>query len=377
MTTPRHRTWAEISLRRICANYHALRAAVAPASQVAPVVKADAYRHGAAAVSLRLQAEGAQWFAVSNSEEGLSLREAGITARILVMGDFLDYERDALLQANLTPVIHSLARLRDLNSFAAARNVTIAYHFKIDTGMGRLGARAGLDQILPAIRDASRLRLEGLMTHFASASDFTSSQTADQIMTFESAVRQFRQAGMAPPFLHLSSSGPVAYQLRRAFGTLVRPGLALYGYVTPPDGPADPVELDVQPALTWKARVLDIKDIPAGAPVGYGAQWRAARPTRMAVIAAGYADGIPHQLSNRGHVIAGGVLLPMLGAVSMDLITVDVTGAQPVQVGDAVTLLGHDGAVTYDAKDMAAEAGIIPYAVLCGLGNRVARLYVD
>ncbi len=377
MTTPNHRTWVEISLRRICANYHALRAATAPASQLAPVVKADAYRHGAATVSLRLQAEGAQWFAVSNTEEGMSLRVAGVTARILVMGDFLDYEREALLEASLTPVVHSLARLRDLNSYAAERNVTIAFHFKIDTGMGRLGARCGLDEILLAVQGASHLRLDGLMTHFASANDFTTSQTADQILAFEAAVHEFRQAGVTPPLLHLSSSGPVAYRLRRAYGTLVRPGLALYGYVSPPHGPADPVELDVQPALSWKARVVEIKEIPKGCPVGYGAQWRAARHTRMAVIAAGYADGIPHQLSNRGRVIAAGKLLPMLGAVSMDLITVDVTDAPQVQIGEAVTLLGQDGAVTYDAKDMAAEAGIIPYAVLCGLGNRVARLYVD
>ena len=382
MRTPPHRTWAEISLGRIAANYHALRAAVAPGCVLAPVVKADAYRHGAAAVSLRLQAEGAKWFAVSNTEEGVSLRASGITARILVMGDFLDYERAALVDAQLTPVVHSLARLGDLNTFAAACGTAITYHLKIDTGMGRLGARTEIRQLLQAVRDASHLRFEGLMTHLASANDFTTSQTADQILAFEAALSEFNRVGLTPAQVHLSSSGPIAFQLRHAYGTLVRPGLALYGYVSPPCGPAPAVDLpavnlEVQPALTWKARVLQIKEIPKDGTVGYGAQWRAARPTRMAVIAAGYADGIPQQLSNRGHVAAAGKLLPMLGAVSMDLITVDVTDAPQVQIGDAVTLLGRDGAIKYDAQDMAAEAGIISYAILCGLGNRVARVYVD
>ena len=375
MSTPPHRTWAEISLGRIAANYRALRAAVAPGCELAPVVKADAYRHGAAAVSLRLQAEGAQWFAVSNTEEGVSLRASGITARILVMGDFLDYERADLVDAQLTPVVHSPARLSDLNSFAAASGITIAYHLKIDTGMGRLGARTGIGQLVQAVRDASHLRFEGLMTHFASANDFTTSQTTDQILAFEAALHEFGHVGLAPAQVHLSSSGPIAFQLRRAHGTLVRPGLALYGYVSPPCGPAPGVDVDVQPALTWKARVVEIKEIPKNGTVGYGAQWRAPRLTRMAVIAAGYADGIPQQLSNRGHVIAAGKLVPMLGAVSMDLITVDVTDAPQLQIGDAIILLGQDGAIKYDAQDMAAEAGIISYAVLCVLGNRVARVY--
>ena len=377
MTVPNHRTWVEISLPRIAANYHALRAATAPNSQLAPVVKADAYRHGAAAVALCLQAEGARWFAVSNTQEGVELRQSGVTARILVMGDLLHYELDALAHAQLTPVVHSLSRLRDINAFAAACGLSIAYHLKIDTGMGRLGTRNSPDEILQAIRDASHTRLEGLMTHLASANDFTSPQTSDQIVAFEAAVHQLSQASLTPPLLHLSSSAPVAFQMRRAYGNLIRPGLALYGYVSPPYGDAPPVTLDVQPALTWKARIVEIKDIPKNCPVGYGAQWRAPRNTRVAVVAAGYADGIPHQLSNRGHVIANGKLLPMLGAVSMDLITVDVTDAPPIHIGDPVTLLGTGGAVKYDAQDMAAEAGIISYAVLCGLGNRVARVYID
>ncbi len=377
MTLPPHRTWAEISLNRIARNYHALRAATGPACLLAPVVKADAYRHGATRVAARLQAEGAAWFAVSNVAEGEELRQSGITARILIMGGFLDFERPQLAAASLTPVVHSLAQLRDLDSFAAAAASPIPYHLKLDTGMGRLGTRSPLPEILETVRAARHLQFEGLMTHFASAADFTTTQTPDQIAAFQAALRVFDQAGLTPPFVHLASSGPVAFQLHQAYGNLVRPGLALYGYVSPPRGHAPDVHLDLQPALTWKARILEIKEVPVNAPVGYGAQWRATRPTRMAVVAAGYADGIPHQLSGRGHVLGAGRRLPILGAVSMDLITVDITDAPQLHTGDPVTLLGRDGEATYDAQEMAAEAGIISYAVLCGLGNRVVRLYVD
>jgi len=372
-----HRTWVEISLTNIAANYHSMRAAVGDAVLVAPVVKADAYRHGAIQVARRLEVEGARWLAVSNTVEGVALRQAGIGTRILVMGDFLDFEREALAEFNLTPVVHSLSRLRDYDQFAAGRGALMPYHLKIDTGMGRLGSRASFDEMLAAVQDASHLRLEGLMTHFASASDFTTSQTADQIIAFDAALHVFHKAGLTPPWIHLSSSAPVAFGLRSAFGTMVRPGLALYGYVSPPAGKAPELVLDVQPALTWKARIVEIKELGEQASVGYGARWRAPRASRIGVIAVGYADGIPHTLSNKGHVIAAGRLAPIAGSVSMDLTSIDLTDCPAVRIGDAVTLIGANGDARYDAEDMARDAGIISYAVLCGIGNRVVRVYVE
>jgi alanine racemase len=376
-----HRTWVEISLAQIAANYRQLCAAAGPSVTVAPVVKADAYRHGALAVASCLQAEGASWLAVSSASEGVALRDALISTRILVMGDFLHFERDALSTSQLTPVIHSLHRLADYDNFARARGAVLPYHLKLDTGMGRLGTRASLPEILDAVRAASHLRLEGLMTHFASASDFSSPQTAGQVTAFENAAAAFRHAGLCPPLLRLSSSAPIAFGMTHAlgapFGTMVRPGLALYGYVSPPVGPAPPLAVDVRPALQWKARILAIKDLAPGASVGYSARWTAARPSRIAVVAAGYADGVPHTLSNRGHVIAAGRLAPLVGAVSMDLITVDVTGAPGAAVGEPVSLIGQQGDIRYDAENLARDAGIISYAVLCGIGNRVARVYLD
>ena len=189
---------------------------------------------------------------------------------------------------------------------------------------------------------------------------------------------ELARGGVNPPFLHLASSTPVAYGRRDAWQRMVRPGHAIYGYVSPvAKGTAPPRLLDVRPALTWKTAVLSVKDLPAGALVGYGGIFRATQPTRIAVLAAGYADGIPHRLSNKGRVIVKGQLAPILGAVSMDLTTIDITHCPPVAVGDAVTLLGSEAGLSIDAQQIARIAGTISYSVLCGIHARVKRIYVD
>jgi alanine racemase len=364
------RSWVEVSLAKIRANYRAVRAVVGDAVDVMPVVKADAYRHGAIEVSRALEAEGAGWLAVSNVEEGVALRESGLRARILVMADFLPEERPALAAFHLTPVIPSLEDL------SAAR---VPYHLKIDSGMGRLGTRSSPQAIATAVAAAAAstgVPLEGLMTHFASSGNYDSRQTEEQLRNFERVLAALRQAGLGPRYVHLSGTIPIAYRRVEAWGNLVRPGHAIYGYISPArGGPAK--ALNVAPALTWKATVLAVKDVEAGALIGYGGIHRAARPLRIAVLAAGYADGIPHRLGNRGQVIAKGKLAPIVGAVSMDLTTIDVTACPDLRPGDAVTLLGSEGGVSIDAQQMARVAGTISYAVLCGIHARVKRLYVD
>jgi alanine racemase len=289
------------------------------------------------------------------------------------MADFLREDREALSAYRLTPVIHSLEDL------AAVR---VPYHLKIDSGMGRLGTRSSPAEILRAVSDAAALTdkapLEGLMTHFASAGNYESSQTDEQIRSFEKVLTAFREADRIPRYVHLSSSIAVAYKRTEAWGNLVRPGHAIYGYVSPARGAGAPKPaLKVSPALTWKVTVLNIKEVEAGALIGYGGIHRAARPMRIAVLAAGYADGIPHRLGNRGQVIARGKLAPIVGAVSMDLTTVDVTNCPDLRAGDAVMLLGEDGNVSIDAQQMARTAGTISYAVLCGIHARVKRVYMD
>jgi alanine racemase len=375
MSSIPYRCWVEVSRRQIAANYHAVRTLVGGGITVMPVVKADAYRHGAVEVARVIEAEGGRWLAVSNVEEGVTLRLGGVTARILIMGDFLSFERPSLIDYSLTPAIHDLAQLRDFDRMAMALERPLAYHLALDTGMGRLGARATPSQLADTVRHARHARLEGLMTHFASAANYESPQTAEQLATFRSLQAALAAAGILPEFVHLSSTIPVAYGRREAWGNMVRPGHAIYGYVSPARGEAPPCQLHVQPALNWKARILEVKDLPAGARVGYGGIFTAERPTRIAVLAAGYADGLPHRLGNRGKVIAAGRLAPIIGAISMDLTTIDVTDCPPLQPGDAVTLLGREGNLTLDARQIARSAGTISYSVLCGIGQRVKRVY--
>ena len=371
-----YRSWVEISRGQIAENFRAIGAVVGPDVEVMPVVKADAYRHGAIEVSRTLEENGARWLAVSNTDEGVALRDAGIKARILVMADFLSFTRETMLAHQLTPVIHSLADLAELNEMARRREQRVACHLKVDTGMGRLGVRADADTIAAAILEAKHLEVEGLMTHFASAGNYQTSQTDDQIELFEQISGHLSAAGVHPRLLHLSSTIPMAYQRRRAWRGMIRPGHAIYGYVSPARGHAPPKVLKVKPALTWRATVLSVKDVPTGALVGYGGMFRAARATRLAVLAVGYADGVPHRLSNRGSVIVNGRLAPIIGAVSMDLTTIDVTDSPDTQAGDTVTLLGTEGGLTIDAQEIAKLAGTISYSVLCGIHARVKRIYL-
>jgi alanine racemase len=341
-----------------------------------PVVKADAYRHGAVEVSRTLEAHGARWLAVSNTEEGVVLRDAGIKARILVMADFLPFTRDVLLGCELTPVLHSLADIAALDRLAAERGRRFAYHLKLDTGMGRLGVRCDAVTVGNAILAAKNVDMEGLLTHFASAGNYQTPQTDEQIALFERIVDGLAAQGVHPKLLHMSSTIPVAYGRRRAWQGMVRPGHAIYGYVSAARGAALHRVLSVKPALSWRATVIQVKDIPAGAQVGYGGIFRAQQPMRIAVLAAGYADGIPHRLGNRGSVIVNGKLAPILGAVSMDLTTIDVTQSPELRAGDPVTLLGTEGNVSIDATQIAKLAGTISYSVLCGIHARVKRIYV-
>jgi len=371
-----YRSWVEVSRAQVAANFQAIRNVVGPEVEVMPVVKADAYRHGAVEVSRTLVSEGARWLAVTSTEEGIALRDAGIAARILVMADFLPFTREAMLRAGLTPVIHSLEDLQQLDDLAKHIGERPRYHLKIDSGMGRLGVRSSAEVIGQAILSAKHTEIEGLMTHFASPRDYASHQTTDQIEVFDSIVQGLGAAGIHPALVHLSSSIPIVYGRQQAWRGMVRPGHAIYGYDSPARGHAPAKVLKVRPALTWRATVLSVKDVPSGALIGYGGMFRAPEPTRIAILAAGYADGIPHRLSDRGQVIVNGQLAPIIGAVSMDLTTVNVSHVPELKSGDAATLLGTEGDLTIDAQDIARVAGTISYSVLCGIHARVKRIYV-
>jgi len=369
-----YRSWIEVSRSRIANNFQAVKALTAGAAEVVPVVKADAYRHGAVEVSRILEQGGASWLAVSNVEEGVALRRAGIGARILVMADFLPFEIQALREHHLTPVIHSLEHIADLDRLGSP----IAYHLKIDSGMGRLGTLADPSQIAAAVSNAHNAMLEGLMTHFASAGDYTKPQTESQVENFNTVANRLAESGIHPRYQHMGSTIAVAYGRRDSWKNMVRVGHAIYGYVSPARGDQAPAQLlKVEPALSWKAAILAVKEVPTGTKIGYGGIYTTEQPMRIGIIAAGYADGIPHRLSNKGRLIAGGHFAPILGAVSMDLTTIDLAKAPNLKPGDAVTIIGTEGNATQNAQQLAKDAGSISYSVLCGISARVHRLYVD
>lgn len=377
MLSDNFRSFVLVSRSRIARNYRNVAAAVGPGVRVMGVVKADAYGHGAIEVARILMDEGAEWLAVSSVEEGRALRKSGIGARILVMGGFLPTDGEALVEHNLTPAVHSLDEVAEVDALGRAAGRPLPYHLKIDTGMGRLGTRAALEEIVASVRGAASARLEGLMTHFASAADYTSPQTDAQVACFEAIRRGLAACGIRPDLVHMSSTNAIGYGRREAWHNMVRAGHAIYGYLSPARGDAPPRILDVQPALSWHARVLGVKEVPAGTLIGYGGSFRAPRAMRIAVLGAGYADGIFHRLSNRGRVIAAGRLAPILGTVSMDLTTIDISHTDTLRRGDPVTLLGVEGDVSLDAQQIAKVAGTISYNILCGISARVKRVYVS
>ena len=255
MATSPYRSWVEISRSQIASNYQVIQKAVGPGVTVMPVVKADAYRHGAVEVSRVLTNEGAKWLAVSNVEEGVALRLAGIDARILVMADFLPVGRLAMCEHGLTPVIHAIDDLRELNELGSRLGSPIPFHLKIDSGMCRLGTRATAAEIARALKANPYVTLEGLMTHFASVADFTKEQTDDQTICFFEVVEGLRVLGITPPYVHLSSTGGIAYRKNQVWGNMVRPGHAIYGYVSPVRGSGPGSRIKVKPVMCWKAAV--------------------------------------------------------------------------------------------------------------------------
>jgi alanine racemase len=309
-------------------------------------------------------------------EEGVTLRRGGIQARILVMGGFLPHEQEALAEFDLTPAVHSLEQIAQVDRLAETAGRSIRYHLKIDSGMGRLGTRASAGEILQALARAPHAQLEGLMTHFASAADYTKTQTAEQLAYFEAIGARLREGGVNPPYLHTSSTIAVGYGRREGWHQLVRAGHALYGYVSPARGDAPLQLLDVKPALTWKAKLMAVKDLPEGALVGYGGTFRTPRAMRIGVLGAGYADGVFHRLSNRGKVIADGRITSILGTISMDLTTIDLSHTTALGPGDEVTLLGTEGDARLEAPEIARVAGTISYNILCSISARVKRVYV-
>ncbi|HEX9793718.1 MAG TPA: alanine racemase [Planctomycetota bacterium] len=373
-----HRAWAEIDLGAFRANL-ALARRIAGRAEVWPVLKANGYGHGARTLARTCAAEGVSRLGVGDSGEALELRDAGVRVPLLVLGTVIDAEVPDLLHHGIEVGVHSESRVRKLAAAAGRAGVRLGVHLKIDTGMARLGVRpeAAL-RVARAIAAEPALVLRGLMTHFSSLTGASDPCTADQLMLFLAGIDELRAAGIAVPAVHCANSAALFTGLQ-PLGDAVRPGLALYGMLPAAAAARSPYANELQPVLSLRAQIVFLKDVPAGAPVGYGSLWRAPRPTRLAILPIGYADGVPWRAGREvgARVLVRGCPCPLVGAVSMDYCTVDVTDVPGVETGAVATLIGRDGAARVDASELAAAAGTSPYELTCSLGSRVRRVYCE
>ncbi len=381
-------TWLEISLRALRGNFRTLQDYVAPNATVCAVVKTDAYGHGTVECSRALQEEGCMWFGVTSTEEGMVLRKAGITGRILMFSGFWRGEEDAVVEHDLTPVISDWNHIELLED--AAERVhrgkpgppAVPVHLKIDTGMARLGVPiSGLKLLLDSLKNARHVTLEGILTHLASAEVIDAPDCAAQIARFEDAISIVIEDGLSPVYYHMANSAALAAR-PNTWKNMVRPGIALYGYFQPfasiiGGRPDTSHELPVKPVLTWKTRIMQVRDVDAHTPLGYGGSYVTAAPARIAALPVGYGDGLSRHLSSRGRVIVRQDYAAIVGNITMDITLIDVTGIPGVRVGDEVILLGSDGKRHVSAWEHASHAGTIPYEIFCNINKRVTRKYVE
>ena len=374
-------TWADVSLTALRQNFRTVQKHVGPGVTICAVVKADAYGHGAVECSRALEAEGARWLGVTSLDEAIPLREAGVRANILLMTGFWRGEESEIVRLNLTPTVWEPWHLESLEKAAAALGVARhPVHLKVDTGMGRLGVAVDqLPTLLKALSAAGHLRLDGVSTHLAASEVMDDPSVAEQERKFDVALKLVREAGLEPTFVHMANTGAVISR-RETWNTMVRPGIALYGYYLPFERAGREVSggtlrLPVKAILTWKTRVLSLRDFAANQRLGYGGTYVTKAPAHVAVLPVGYADGYNRQLSNRGRVILRDHYAPIVGRISMDLTLVDVTGIPGVVVGDEVILLGSGDGLSVDALEHAELANSTPYEVLCNISKRVPRRY--
>jgi len=361
--------WAEVDLDRLEAN--ARRVVAEARRDVLAVVKSSAYGHGAVPTARAFAAGGVKRFGVFLVDEALELRDGGLGEPILVMGPFLPERIGEAIAAGATLAAYSAEALDALDAEGARRGTRLPFHLKLDTGMSRLGVPAAeVGAFLERLASRDHVELDGIFTHLACADDPESPMTGEQIASFGVALEAVRAAGYAPRIVHLPNSAAVLRDLDVACDA-VRPGLALYGYSPQPD--AIPVE-GIAPALAFRTYVAQVKRVPVGTTVGYGATWTAARPSVIASLPVGYEEGYRRELGNRAEVLIGGRRAPVVGRVSMDLTTVDVTDLPEVSVGDVATLLGESGSDRVDAWELARHADTVAWDILCGISARIPRL---
>ncbi|HUP01994.1 MAG TPA: alanine racemase [Gemmatimonadota bacterium] len=386
------RTWVDVDLNRIRANLRAMAAMLPEATGILMPVKANAYGHGLVPVSRAARAGGAWGLGIAALDEAEALRAAAVPGPIVCLMPILPSEADRAVRLEVTPAITDWAQAEALAAAACAAGREVPVHVEIDTGMGRAGVwDREAAHLLQRIDELQGLTLEGMFTHFASADESERSYTEVQLDRFDALLRALAERGIRPPCLHVANSA-AALRFRGASRTLVRPGIALYGSVeeiardtdhgTFEGGGGRGAEFDAEfdaegfaPSLSWHARVVAIKDLRPGDPVSYHRRYHASGAERIALLGVGYGDGWPFALSNRGRVLLRGRPVPIRGAVCMDLTMVDATPFPDLQVGEVATLIGEQDGRSQSVAEVGRAAGLMSYAVLTGISERVRRRY--
>jgi alanine racemase len=372
------RTWAEVSLAALQGNFDAVQNHVGAGVTICGVVKADGYGHGAVECAKALESRGAKWLGVTDAAEGLALRGAGVEARILLMTGMWKGEEESIVAERLTPTIWEAWHIEALERAAKKQDAILPVHLKLDTGMNRLGVcPKNLPGICEMLSGAKHLALEGVSTHFASAEVLDAEDAGLQMKVFEDGLKVLEGHGLQPPLVHMANSAAMTAR-PKAWKTMVRPGIALYGYsleFTRGGAVASVPELPLRAVLSWKTRVMTMKGVAAGERVGYDGTFVTKTLSKLAVLPVGYADGYPRLLSNRAQVIVGGEYAPVVGRVSMDLTIIDVSRVANIKVGDEVILIGAAADKKIDAIDLARWCESVPYEILCGISQRVPRVY--
>ena len=367
-------TIATVDLGALAHNLDQVRRRLASSCQIIAVVKADAYGHGAATVARTLESLAVSRFAVATLDEGIALREAGIRSSILLMGALFQEQFSDVVAHDLTPVLYEQALAEEFAKHLAERSTPYPVHLKIETGMGRLGLEpedvAALLQS-PAFRGP--LKAEGLMTHLADSDNADPAYTTAQLERFRAVIRYTQAEKLALPLIHAANSGAILGHPEARF-TAVRPGIMLYGYHS--DTHLNPAP-ELRPVLSLTTKVAQVRKLKPGESTSYSRTYVVQRPSRIAVLPMGYADGYSRLLSNKGAVLINGKRAPVVGRVCMDMTMADVTDVPGVSAGTDVTVIGKQEDQQITAGDLAAWQGTISYEVLCKIGRRVTRVYKE
>lgn len=370
-----YRIYAGIDLDALKYNVEGIKRCKAESAMLMGVIKANAYGHGAKVFAHELDSMGFDWFAVATVDEGIELRRDGIEQPILVLGYTCEAQYPDMVQWEITPTIYSLDMAKAFDAAAAKAGKVANIHIKIDTGMSRIGFLPGeksLDEI-EKIHELRHLRIQGMFTHFACADMRDKTHVGHQIEKFHQMIDGVRQREIPVEIFHCSNSASIM-ELPSEHMNLVRAGIILYGLY--PSNEMEEKRLPLKPVMSLYSHIVHVKEVPEGVTVGYGATYVTGRPTRIATVPVGYADGYPRSLSNRASVLLHGRRVPIIGRVCMDQFMVDVTDMPQVSVGDVVTLIGQDGEEILSVEEISEMAGSFNYEFVCDVSRRVPRVYI-